>query len=45
MKDEIFNYFKVFKAKAKNQTKKNGKNIWSDKGGEYTSSELVMNMV
>ena len=40
-KDEVFNKFQEFKAKAKNSTGRKIKILRSDNGGEYTSKELV----
>ena len=38
-KDEAFNFFKIYKAKAENQLERKIKCIRSDRGGEYFSNE------
>ena len=42
IKDEVFNKFKGFKAKAGNQTKKKIKILRFDHGGEYTTNEFTI---
>ena len=39
-KDEAVHYFKVYKAEVENQLEKKIKRVWSDRGGEYFSSEF-----
>lgn len=40
-KDEVFSYFKIFKAEVENQLGSSIKILRSDRGGEYTSNELT----
>jgi transposase InsO family protein len=39
-KDEALRYFKIYKAKVKNQLEKKIKRLWSDSGAEYFSNEF-----
>jgi transposase InsO family protein len=39
-KDEALHYFKIYKAEVENQLKRKVKRLWSDRGGEYFSSEF-----
>ena len=40
-KSESFEIFKQFRNEVEKQTKKNIKTLWSDRGGEYLSSEFL----
>jgi transposase InsO family protein len=40
-KSEVFKRFQEFKALVENQTGKNIKVLWSNNGGEYTSTEFA----
>ena len=40
-KSESFEIFKQFRNKVEKQTRKSIKTLWSDRGGEYLSSEFL----
>ena len=40
-KDEVLDWFKVYKAEAENQHEKKIKKLRSDRGGEYTSNNMT----
>jgi hypothetical protein len=40
-KDEVFNYFKTYKAEVENQLERKIKRLRSDRGGEYFSNGIA----